>query len=319
MPILNEERHLRAAVLALFNQDYSEPFEIVLAVGPSIDRTWEIAEELAAEFNRIKVVPNPSGRTPDALNAAIKVASGDIIIRCDGHAELPTNYVSTAVRVLAETGADNVGGIMDAEGTNDFENAVAVAMKSKFGVGAAAFHVGGTAGAAETVYLGCFRAEALKRVGGYDPKMTRAQDWEMNFRIRQTGGLIWFTPELKVTYRPRPSLRALAKQYFQYGQWRREVMRMHPDTVGGKSGLRYLVPPLTVLANAVGVISILAAIGNPIYLFGASGLFVYLLALKLVTLSRWRELNLKSLFWLGMAFITMHHSWGIGFLKGVKP
>lgn len=318
MPILNEERHLAAAVRALFNQDYAGELEIVLAIGPSKDRTLEIAQELAATYPKLKLVTNPSGRTPDALNAAIAAAKGEVIIRCDGHAELPKNYVSTAVRILNETGSDNVGGIMDAQGTTAFESAVATAMKSKFGVGSAAFHVGGTASEAETVYLGCFRASALARVGGYDSKMTRAQDWEMNHRIRNTGGKIWFTPELKVTYRPRPNLKALAKQYFQYGQWRREVMRMHPETVSGKSGLRYLVPPVTVISNLIGLIAVLAGFINPWLWLGTIGLAAYLIGLKIAVMSQVRKLEFRSLLKLPLVYVTMHHAWGVGFLKGVS-
>ena len=136
-----------------------------------------------------------------------------------------------ACATLEATGADNVGGIMAAEGTNDFERAVARAMTSRFGVGGASFHVGGEPGPALTVYLGCFRRAALERVGGYDESMVRAQDWEMNLRIRQTGGVVWFTPDMHVTYRPRHTLKALARQYHDYGRWRREVSRRHPETL----------------------------------------------------------------------------------------
>src|SRR5690606_23487191 len=104
-----------------------------------------------------------------------------------GHAEIPADYISTAVRVLTETGADNVGGIMDAQGVTAFQRAVAVAMKSPLGVGNSRFHVGGDAGPADTVYLGAFRRTALQRVGGYDRRYARAQDWEMNHRIRESG------------------------------------------------------------------------------------------------------------------------------------
>ena len=143
MTVLNEERHLRHAVEALLRQDYAGPLDIVVAVGPSGDRTHEIAEELAAEHAHVHVVDNPSGKTPSGLNAAIAWGTSDIVVRIDGHSVVSDDYVTKAVRILEETGADNVGGIMAAEGTTDFERAVARAMTSKFGVGGAAFHVGG--------------------------------------------------------------------------------------------------------------------------------------------------------------------------------
>ncbi|HHU10492.1 MAG TPA: glycosyltransferase family 2 protein, partial [Intrasporangiaceae bacterium] len=231
LPILNEEAHLRTAVSMVLAQDWPHRIEVVLALGPSHDRTAEIAADLAREDPRVILVDNPSGRTPDALNAAIAAASGDVIVRVDGHSEIPDDYISVAVDVLERTGADNVGGLMDAQGKTVFERAVAVAMRSPVGVGNSRFHVGGGAGPADTVYLGVFRRSALERVGGYDPRYARAQDWEMNHRIRQSGGLVYFTPELRVTYRPRGSVEALAKQYFYYGRWRRVVARRHEGTI----------------------------------------------------------------------------------------
>ena len=197
-------------------------------------------------------MPNPSGRTPSGLNAAIHASRYEVVVRVDGHALLPGNYVSTAVETLARTGADNVGGIMNAEGETPFEQAVARAMTTPMGVGAAPFHVGGGEGEAETVYLGCFRKTALQRVGGYDETFLRAQDWEMNHRIRETGGLVWFNPALVVTYRPRPDASSLAEQYFHYGRWRREVMRRHPETASRTSALRYFAPPVAVVGVVAG-------------------------------------------------------------------
>lgn len=254
MPVLDEERHLRGAVQAILAQEYAGEMEVVIAIGPSKDRTEEIAAQLVAETasgnKRVHTVPNPSGRTPAALNAAIKASRHPIVVRVDGHGMLSPNYIATAVRLLEETGAQNVGGIMHAEGENDWEHAVAAAMTSKIGVGNAAFHTGGQAGPAETVYLGVFRRAALEQQGGYNEEFIRAQDWELNFRIREAGGLIWFSPELKVSYRPRPSVKALAKQYKDYGRWRHVVARYHEGSIN----LRYLAPPTAVCAIAAGIV-----------------------------------------------------------------
>src|SRR5204863_6472058 len=149
---------------------------------------------------------------------------------------------------LEETGADNVGGVMAAEGTTAFEQAVARAMTTWLGVGSSRFHTGGEAGPADTVYLGAFRRAALERVGGYDESFLRAQDWEMNLRIRRSGGLVWFTPRLRVAYRPRADLRSLARQYRDYGRWRRVVMRQH----AGSATMRYLAPPAAFVAVVAG-------------------------------------------------------------------
>lgn len=308
MPVLNEENYLAAAVQAILDQNYPGGMSIALAIGPSGDRTQQVAEELAAKDSRIVVVANPTGRTPDGLNAAIAATSQDIVVRVDAHCELSSGYIETAIETLNRTGADNVGGVMAAVGQTTFEQAVAAAMRSPLGVGAASFHTGGQEGPADTVYLGVFRRSALERVGGYDPHFTRAQDWEMNFRIRESGGTVWFNPKLEVTYRPRPTLRKLAKQYFEYGLWRREVMRTHPETTSGKSALRYFAPPLAVAGSLVGLLLGLA--GLTLAFIAPIG---YVAIETLASLSLLRSAK-RGWFYVPIVLLTMHWSWGTGFI-----
>ena len=145
---------------------------------------------------------------------------------------------------------------MAAEGITPFQQAVAWAMTSPFGVGAAKIHTGGEPGPADTAYMGVFRREAVEQVGGYNEKFEIAEDWELNHRIRQAGGLIWFQPALRVTYRPRTTVRALGIQYFRYGRWRRVVARQHAGTIN----LRYLAPPVAVAAVGAGTLAGLAGV-----------------------------------------------------------
>ncbi|MCX9190276.1 glycosyltransferase family 2 protein [Carbonactinospora thermoautotrophica] len=305
MPVLNEERHLRTAVQHVLAQDYPGEIEVVIALGPSTDRTDEIAHALAAQDSRVRTVPNPSGKTPSALNRAIAAARYGVIVRVDGHGMLPPDYVRIAVELLAETGADNVGGIMHAEGTTPFEKAVACAMSSPLGVGNARFHTGGEEGPADTVYLGVFRRETLERLGGYDESFVRAQDWELNWRIRQAGGLVWFSPRLKVTYRPRPNLKALAKQYFNYGRWRRVVARLHKGSIN----FRYLAPPTALLLIVAGTVAGVA--GFPLGFVIPGG---YLAGVLVGSLWIGRRLEPAALVRLPLVIPTMHFSWAIGFL-----
>lgn len=305
MPVLNEERHLADAVGHILNQDYPGELELVLAVGPSRDKTRQIAARLAAEDPRIIVVPNPTGRTPQGLNISIKASQYSIVVRVDGHSLLPPDYIRAAVETMEETGADNVGGIMAAEGVSPFEKAVARAMTSKIGVGPARFHTGGEPGEVETVYLGTFRRSALERVGGYDETFVRAQDWEMNHRLRQTGGRVWFTPRMRVTYRPRPNLRALAQQYYHTGRWRRVVGREHQGTLN----LRYLAPPIAVVAMVVGGVA--GAVGFwPGWLLPGG----YAAAIVVGAVLTGRGLPVSAWVRLPLVYATMHVSWGVGFL-----
>jgi glycosyltransferase involved in cell wall biosynthesis len=324
MPVLNEENYLEAAVLAILSQDYAGPIQVVLALGPSTDRTNEVAARIIAGDSRVSSVQNPTGRTPEGLNAALAATTQEIVVRVDAHSELSDGYIRLAVETLQRTGADNVGGIMGARGITKFEKAVAAAMTSPVGVGSASFHTGGSEGPAETVYLGVFKRSTLERVGGYDPEFTRAQDWEMNYRIRSTGGTVWFNPDLFVTYRLRPNVFKLAKQYFEYGSWRHEVMRRHPETRRTKSALRYFAPPLAVALIVIG--KILGSIGfvlNNFYGQDSALIWGYIFPIGYLALTLVSSLTLvkrarAGALWLPIVLMTMQMSWGIGFLTSRK-
>jgi glycosyltransferase involved in cell wall biosynthesis len=309
MVVRDEELHLAEAVGSILAQDYPGALRVAVAVGPSKDRTREVADGLAAADPRITVVDNPTGRTPAGLNAAVRATDEPVIVRVDGHAVLPAGYVRRGVELLTETGAVNVGGVMAASGTTPFERSVAAAMSSPFGVGGGRFHYGGEPGPADTVYLGIFRRVALEQAGGYDESFTRAQDWELNHRLRGAGGLVWFAPELRVTYRPRATVRALARQYRDYGRWRRVVMRRHSDSVRW----HYLVPPVTVLGLLAGLGLLLA--GQPVGWLapGAYGA-ANLTASALVG----RRLSPGEALRLPLVFATMHLCWGWGFLTSPR-
>ena len=307
LPVLNEQSHLESSVRSILSQDYIGPIEVILAIGPSKDKTLEIAERLASADSRVVLVENPTGKTAAGLNLALKQTMNPVVVRVDAHAEIPKNYLSLIVEVLNKTGAVNVGGVMAAVGKTTFEKSVAGAMRSAFGVGASRFHTGGEAGPVDTVYLGAFRREALIAIGGFDERFTRAQDWELNFRLRENGGIIYFDPRLHVTYRPRSTVRALAKQYFEYGRWRRVVSRRHKGTIN----YRYLAPPVALLGFLASLV--LGLLLSPILFIPAAiyTLFILGAAIKISS-------SLQEFFLLLLVLPTMHFAWGAGFISSPK-
>jgi GT2 family glycosyltransferase len=180
-------------------------------------------------------------------------------------------------------------------------------MRSPLGVGASRFHTGGEAGEVDTVYLGAFRREALLAIGGFDERFTRAQDWELNFRLRENGGLVYFDPRLHVTYRPRSTVKALAKQYFEYGRWRRVVSRRHAGTIN----YRYLAPPIAVAGFTISVL--LGLLIHPVLLLPAA-IYLFFIAIASVKIGS----SLLEIALLLVVLPTMHFSWGAGFISSPK-
>lgn len=306
IPVQNEASNVAAAIDSALRQDYAGDLEVVVADGMSSDGTREILEQISAENPAVRWVANPAGRTPNGLNIAVEMARGEIIVRCDGHAELPHDYVSTAVAALLRTGAVNVGGIQHAVGVNPMQRAIAYAMSSRIGVGDAKFHYGGEEGETDTVYLGVFRRDALVAAGMFDENLARNQDYELNIRLRANGGKVWFEPGLRVLYRPRATLRRLWKQYFEYGTWKRRVVQMHPES----TRLRQLIPPLFVLALVVS--GILAF--TPLRSLALIVPVAYLALLAVATAVQLGKTRDPAALLFPAAVITMHLSWGLGFL-----
>jgi succinoglycan biosynthesis protein ExoA len=323
IPVLNDVLHVRAAVTSLLSQDYDGPFDVTLALAPSIDGTEELVAELAALDPRIRVVPNDIGSTPAGLNTAIRASGYPVVVRVDAHSVLPRDYARVAVQTLARTGADNVGGVMDAQGTAPFQRAVARAYGTRIGLGGTPLHVGGPEGAAETVYLGCFRRDSLLRAGLFDETIKRGQDWELNRRLREQGGTVWFTPRLRVVYRPRPSMSRLARQMLSTGMWRGELARRF----SADNGIRYFVPPAMVLAVTIGVVLGLFGLAAtpgvlgqapaaPWLLLGWIAPIGYLLVVALATVVVTRPDGWRPGVWFLLVLPCIHFCWGFGFLLG---
>jgi glycosyltransferase involved in cell wall biosynthesis len=319
MPVLNERAYLEHAVASVLSQDVDGPTELVLALGPSGDGTTELAHRLAASDDRIRVVDNPAADIPIGLNLAIRASRYPTVIRVDAHSELSPGYAHRAMQTLERTGAANVGGVMRAEGRTPFQKAVARLYNSPVGLGGGAYHGSTHEGEAESAYLGVMRRSVLDEVGGFDETIRRGEDWELNLRIRQAGHLVWFDPQLAVTYWPRESWWRLARQFRATGAWRGELVRRY----GRRNGLRFFAPPALVVLLAVAIVigvlqltGVLAGVGSLIASLVYLPLIAYALLVIAVAFAPGRR-GLRERLWTLAVLPTMHIAWGAGFIAGL--
>jgi glycosyltransferase involved in cell wall biosynthesis len=318
MPVLNEADYIESAVKSILAQEYPGPTEVVLALGPSTDGTDDIVARMQGEDPRIQSVQNPNTDIPIALNLAIRASSQPIIVRVDAHTELPDAYTLRAVRTLQQTGAANVGGVMLAVGRSGLQAAVARAYNSPLGLGGAPYHsTDETPGPAESAYLGVMRADALAEIGYFDESLRRGEDWELNFRFREAGHLVWLDPSLKVKYWPRRTWTSLVKQFWATGNWRGELVRR----LTRRNSLRFFAPPVLVVATgATAVLVPVAATGvggvglGVLAGVAAAGPAAYLLLL--VGVAAGGGGSAADRFRYCGVLAAMHFTWGAGFLAG---
>jgi succinoglycan biosynthesis protein ExoA len=322
IPVRNAAPFLDRCLDLIFQQVIDRPFEVVVAVGPSDDATEAIVAQRAAAEPRLRGVANPSGNTPTGLNLAIAECVGDLVVRVDAQSEIPDGYLQRLAATASRTGAANVGGRQQAVGFDPWSVAIAAAMTSPWGAGPAAFRRSTHEGPVDTVYLGAYDRASLDAVGGFNEAFLRNQDYELNWRLRQAGYTVWFDPELLVTYRPRNSLRALARQYFDYGQWKRRMVWAEPRSLRP----RQVAAPLLVVGLAASLVTLpwlawWSLVGPVAYLMAVAAVSLPVSATTrettdhpagqsarvgpASTLRRWPKV--------AMAIATMHLSWGCGF------
>ena len=314
MPIRNEASFIERSLGAVLAQDYpADRLEVLVADGLSTDKTREVVAELARRHPDIAVavVDNPGRIVPTGMNACLRRASGEVIVRVDGHTIVEPDYVRRCVDALERTGADCAGGRMDPVSESGFGRAVALATASPFGVGGARFHYSSTEEWVDTVYMGAWRREVFDRVGRFDEEMVRNQDDELSYRIRARGGRVLLDPSIRSAYYPRSTLRSLWRQYFQYGYWKVRVLQKHALQMRA----RQFAPPAFVVAlAALAAFAPFAAAGRA-WLAGLVG--VYLTANLAASAWAARRADARSAPWLPVVFAVLHVSYGAGFLAGL--
>ena len=248
MPVRQEADFIERSVGAVLAQDYPGSFEVLIADGASTDGTRAVLDRLAAADDRVAVLDNPDGIVPTGLNRALARARGHVVIRVDGHCEVPVDYARRCVGALLASGADCAGGVLHTEGRSLEARAVALAQSSPLGVGGSRFRTGaGSPRYVDTLAFGAYRREVFDRIGNFDEELVRNQDDEFNLRLTQAGGRIWLDPSIQATYWSRASVRGAFRQYFQYGTYKVRVAQKRRTV----PSVRSLVPAVLV-AGLVG-------------------------------------------------------------------
>lgn len=294
IPVLNEETGIERCLDAIFAQTYRGSVEVLVVDGGSSDATREL---VARRGSHVRLLHNPRRIQAAALNIALGEARGAVIVRVDGHCVIAPDYVERCVDALVHTGAAVVGGAISPEGSGWLREGICAAMTSPFGAGPARFHVGGPPSWVDTVYLGAYRAEVARHVGGYREDVGVNEDAEFAIRMKPRGG-IRFEPTIRSTYTPRADLHGVARQFFVYGQSRAATVRRHP----GSAAPRQMVAPL-----------LLASLATP---WRKKALAGYACAVAFAGAHQLRR-QPRAIPGLLLTLPTMHFPWAAGFWLGL--
>lgn len=313
MPVRNEAGFITRSLACVLAQDYpAGRIEVIVADGRSTDATRELVQEWQTRHPNLRLVDNPGQIAPTGLNAALAQARGEIIVRVDGHCELAPDYVRNCVKHLREAGVEGVGGPLETIGTTPLAAAIATAMSSAFGVGGSAFRtVKDRTMFTDTIAFPAYTRAAIERAGLFDEELVRNQDDEYNYRLRKLGARLLLAADVRARYYSRSSLKSLCRQYFQYGYWKVRVLQKHPRQMS----LRQFIPPLLVAALALALL--LAFVFPRGWLVVAAVGGSYLAANLVASLWVAAQTGLRQFSLLPLIFLTLHLSYGAGFLLGL--
>ena len=311
MPVYNEEKYIEKCVDSLLLQDYPiEKMEWIFVDGCSNDKTVDILREYQIKYPElIKIHNNKQKIVPYAMNIGIQASRGKYIVRLDAHAGYAKDYISKCIYYLENTEAENVGGVAETKANGFWGNAIAKMLSSKFGVGNSQFRTNGESGYVDTVPFGAFKREVFSKYGGYDERLVRNQDNEMNFRIRKNGGKIYLSSDIHLSYYCRDSIKEIASMAKKNGMWNIITIKLCP----GSMGARHFIPFLFV--SSVLCLGILGMIHSIFWvLLGIEAVLYFLLD---ILFSIKQALNIKETFALILLFPIFHIAYGIGSIIGI--
>lgn len=308
MPVRNEEHHIRACLDSIVaTTTPTEEIELLIYDGDSTDRSREIIGEYIARHPWIQLHPNPERFQSYAFNKGMAAARGEFLIRLDAHTVYAPDYIAECVRLLRTSGAWNVGGVQRSVGTTPVTRAIAAVVSSPFAAGDAKYRYATEPVLADTVYLGAWRTETIRKLGGMRVEWLVNEDYEMNIRLRDAGGTILVAPSIRCEYAVRPGLRPLARQYFRYGMWKVKTLWAHPLSFRW----RQAVAPAFVLY-------LVAALGTALWLGPVvwAPAALYLAGNLAASRSVIRRAQLERAWLVPVLFLLIHLCWGTGFLVG---
>jgi lipopolysaccharide/colanic/teichoic acid biosynthesis glycosyltransferase/GT2 family glycosyltransferase len=316
IPCRNEKALIERCLDSIFANDYPrDRLEVFVADGMSQDGTRAIVARYAQRCSLLRMLDNPTGTIPAAMNVGIKESSGQIILKMDAHSTYPQNYISECVRGLLVRGADMAGGIwsiMPRDGTLVAES-IALALSHWFASGNAYVKTGAREPRwADAAAFGCWKRETFEKLGLFDERLAGSSDMDFNVRLRTSGGRILLIPQIKVSYYADGDLKSFWTHNFNDGIWATYALKFGKRA----ASWRHWIPLgfVGVLSAAIITAPFYATIGWVL----AGVVMTYLLCCMVFSAQlcvMYRNWKLAAL--LPLVFVVRHIAHGSGALYGL--
>ena len=317
IPILNEEESLTKCLDSIikFKTPVDVNFLIYIVDGGSTDNSLEIARKYSNENKNIIVKKNPKKIASAAMNLIINEGLGDYILRLDAGNIYNEDYLLNCIDTSLRKSAANVGGVINTipSADNLSSHIVHKIMTHPFGVGNSIFRTGTENEIkVDTVPFGFFKKSIFKKIGLYDERLVRAQDYELNTRIINSGEDIWLNPKIKSDYIALPFWKYMKKNITIEGPYNAYMWYLQPSSFSVRHSI--------TLFFSLGIIGgvFLSPFFNTIKIIFSIVLCIYFLISVLASfqISK-KDKKYTYIIILPFCFFIFHFLHGLGVLRGV--
>ncbi len=311
IPCLNEEDYIARCLDSIIEQDYElDKIEIVIVDGLSKDRTREIVADYQKKYKNVKLYDNPKKKTPISLNIGIKNAQGDVVVILGAHTKIDKDFVKYNNQYLHEKDVKVTGGTQKNVGLTYKQSIIGQVMEMPFAMASAQYRWSKKEQYVDTVVYAAYKKELFNEIGYFEEEFAISEDAEINWRIRQKGYKIWYSPKIKTDYYPRKSIYKFVKQMFRYGILRVNMFKKHNDALTPK----HMIPPVFVLMIVGLLVAGIFAEEALLLLAGVmSGYFVINILASLIKVFP-KKLHYMPV--IPLLVFAMHFGWGLGFIIG---
>ncbi|HWB35600.1 MAG TPA: glycosyltransferase family 2 protein, partial [Rugosimonospora sp.] len=247
VPAYNEEVGIVAAVRSLAASDYPE-LEVLVVDDGSTDGT--AAAVAAIDDPRVRLVRQPNGGKPAALNTGIAAARHDILVMVDGDTVFEPDTIRNLVSSMADpnvgavagnTKVGNRGGLLGR--WQHIEYVIGCNLDRRMYEALECIPV--VPGA-----IGAFRRSALEQVGGVSHD-TLAEDTDLTMAVHRAGWRVVYEPRARAWTEVPSSLRQLWRQRYRWAYGTMQAVWKHRSAVRERGPLGLIALPWITFTQVV--------------------------------------------------------------------
>ena len=310
IPTKNNGDIIEKCLSSIKNLDYpKEEIEIIIVDGHSTDDTVEIAKKYGC-----KIVYEDIGTRGGACNIGVKTAKGEFIVFTDADCVVPKDWLGNLIKHFNSEKVACVGGPnITPEDDTEFAKCVGVVLSflskpgSRYGLEAneviETFHNSGCNVA--------YRKNAIEEAGWFNEKLVTCEDEELDYRIKEKGYKILYTPNAKVYHYRRPTWKRFCKQAYKYAVGRMQAIKLH-----WKMGKWYHYTP-PALISLIAILFALSSINFSYFLGALSILIVGGIGIGLMSLYLSAKTNMSNFFNFCVLIAIWFWASGFGYFKGL--